>query len=310
MVTTSKIILYASYQTGDTLPGYVQFALKHLAETDFTVVLLTNKRELSEETHCFLRENNIALYLTENRGYDFGMWRRFLKDLANGRGNFVTLGSIERILLINDSIVYFQNNFADFIKRAEASNADAISLTQNNEVHPHLQSFFLYLKQEALGAFYTHLMETPEQSNFYDVVHRLEIGMAYTFDEAEVQMAALFKTHEHVMFAYPELIAQGAGFIKRKLLQKRFDFKEKVHFIRRGAYNALNTDYVKMIKDAGVAPDFDLSWLPQPVDSSAKQVADKLWEKPFQKVGWPLLRTAIKAKYKILGKKLEGEEYK
>lgn len=310
MSASTKVILYASYQTGDTLPGYVQFALKHLAETDFTVILLTNERELSEATHSFLKENNITLYLTENRGFDFGMWRRFLKDIANGRGNLVSLSNVERLLLINDSIVYFQNNFADFIKRAEASNADAISLTQNDEVRPHLQSFFLYLKQEALGAFYTHLMETPEQSTFYDVVHRLEIGMANIFDEAEVQMAALFQTHGHIMFAYPELIAQGAGFIKRKLLQKRFDFKEKVHFIRRGAYDALNADYVKMIEDAGVAPDFDMSWLPQPVDSSAKQVADKLWEKPFQKVGWPLLRTAIKTKYKILGRKLEGEEYK
>lgn len=310
MSASTKVILYASYQTGNTLSGYVQFALKHLAETDFTVILLTNERELSEATHSFLKENNITLYLTENRGFDFGMWRRFLKDIANGRGNLVSLSNVERLLLINDSIVYFQNNFADFIKRAEASNADAISLTQNDEVRPHLQSFFLYLKQEALGAFYTHLMETPEQSTFYDVVHRLEIGMANIFDEAEVQMAALFQTHGHIMFAYPELIAQGAGFIKRKLLQKRFDFKEKVHFIRRGAYDALNADYVKMIEDAGVAPDFDISWLPQPVDSSAKQVADKLWEKPFQKVGWPLLRTAIKTKYKILGRKLEGEEYK
>lgn len=310
MSASTKVILYASYQTGDTLPGYVQFALKHLAETDFTVILLTNERELSEATHSFLKENNITLYLTENRGFDFGMWRRFLKDIANGRGNLVSLSNVERLLLINDSIVYFQNNFADFIKRAEASNADAISLTQNDEVRPHLQSFFLYLKQEALGAFYTHLMETPEQSTFYDVVHRLEIGMTNIFNEAEVQMAALFQTHGHIMFAYPELIAQGAGFIKRKLLQKRFDFKEKVHFIRRGAYDALNADYVKMIENAGVAPDFDMSWLPQPVDSSAKQVADKLWEKPFQKVGWPLLRTAIKTKYKILGRKLEGEEYK
>ena len=91
MASRSKVILYASYQLGDTLPGYVHFALKHLAETDFTVILLTNKRELSEETMKFLKENEISLYLTENHGFDFGMWRRFLKDLANGRGSFAGL---------------------------------------------------------------------------------------------------------------------------------------------------------------------------------------------------------------------------
>lgn len=310
MPISSKIILYASYQTGDTLPGYVQFALRHLAETDFRVVLLTNKRPLSAETMKFLEENEIHLYLTENHGFDFGMWRRFLKDLANGRGDFVTLDGISRLLLVNDSIVYFQNNFAEFIRRAEASTADVVSLTQNDEVRPHLQSFFLYIKQEALGAFYLHLLETPEQETFYDVVHRLEIGMANVFEEAEVQTAALYRTHLPILFAYPELIAQGCGFVKRKLLQRRFDIKEKIHFIRHKAYHSLNADYRALAIDAGLAPDFKEEWLPDPVGNMAFQTADKLWQKAFDKVGWPLLRKAIKTKYKLLGKELKGDEYK
>ena len=309
-MSNGKVILYASYQTGETLPGYVKFALKHLAETDFTVILLTNKRPLSAETMAFLEDNEIKLYLTENHGFDFGMWRRFLKDIANGRSNLVEFNSITRLLLLNDSIVYFQNNFAEFIRRAEASTADVVSLTQNDEVRPHLQSFFLYLKQEALGAFYLHLLETPEQETFYDVVSRLEIGMANVFEEAEIKTASLYSTHLPAMFAYPELIAQGGGFIKRKLLQCRFDFKEKVHFIRHGAYKALNTDYHKMVINAGLAPDFKKEWLPKRIGNSTTQVIDKLWQKAFYRVGWPILRKAIKTKYKILGKPLYGDEYK
>ena len=309
-MSNGKVILYASYQTGEKLPGYVRFALKHLAETDFTVILLTNKRPLSAETMAFLEDNEIKLYLTENHGFDFGMWRRFLKDIANGRSNLVEFNSITRLLLLNDSIVYFQNNFAEFIRRAEASTADVVSLTQNDEVRPHLQSFFLYLKQEALGAFYLHLLETPEQETFYDVVSRLEIGMANVFEEAEIKTASLYSTHLPAMFAYPELIAQGGGFIKRKLLQCRFDFKEKVHFIRHGAYKALNTDYHKMVINAGLAPDFKKEWLPKRIGSSTTQVIDKLWQKAFYRVGWPILRKAIKTKYKILGKPLYGDEYK
>lgn len=309
-MSNSKVILYASYQTGENLPGYVQFALKHLAETDFTVVLLTNKRPLSAGTMSFLEDNGIKLFLTENHGFDFGMWRRFLKEVANGRNSFVEFNSITRLLLVNDSIVYFQNKFAEFIQRAEASTADVVSLTENDEVRPHLQSFFLYLKQEALGAFYLHLLETPEQETFYEVVHRLEIGMSSAFEEAEVQTASLYRTHLRALFAYPELIAQGAGFIKRKLLQRRFDFMEKVHFIRHGAYDALNADYRKLVVDAGLAPDFKEEWLPKPVEGAAFQLVDQLWQKSFDKIGWPLLRTAIKTKYKLLGKELKGDEYK
>ena len=310
MSVSSKIILYASYQTGDTLPGYVQFALKHLAETDFTVVLLTNRRPLSAETMSFLEDNGIMLYLTENHGFDFGMWRRFLKDAAGGWNSVADLNSISRLLLVNDSIVYFQNNFAEFIRHAECNTADVISLTENDEVRPHLQSFFLYLKQEALGAFYLHLLETPEQETFYDVVHRLEIGMADIFEEAEVRTAALYCTNQRALFAYPELIAQGAGFIKRKLLQRRFNFQEKVHFIRHGAYDSLHTDYHKLVMDAGLAPDFKEEWLPKVIGNVAFRAADTLWQKSFDVVGWPVLRTAIKAKYKLLGKEPVGDEYK
>ena len=66
MSTFKKIALYASYQTGKDLPGYVQFALSHLAKTDFHVVLLTNERELSQESYEFIADNDIELFLTPN----------------------------------------------------------------------------------------------------------------------------------------------------------------------------------------------------------------------------------------------------
>ena len=81
--SSKKIALYASYQTGEDLPGYVRFALKHLAETDFHIVLLTNERPLSEATYEFLSENRIELFLTRNHGFDFGMYRRYLQLQAN-----------------------------------------------------------------------------------------------------------------------------------------------------------------------------------------------------------------------------------
>lgn len=285
-----KVILYASYQKGPELPGYIRFALQHLSETPFRVVLLTNKRELSPDTLRFLEDHNIFLYLTENHGLDFGMWRRFLKDLANCKGNFTTLSGISRLVLMNDSVVYYRNRFQEFFDRAERSDADAISLTQSEEVRPHLQSYFLYLKPESLGAFYMHLLETPEQETFYDVFHRLEIGMASAFEDAEVRTEALYPTRGlQDIYSYPELIAAGAGFIKCKLLQRRFSLKEKVSFIKREAGDILNTDYHSLIIKSGTAPDFKEEWLPAPA-GIIQQAADKLWEKPLEKLGIPLYK--------------------
>lgn len=297
-----KVILYASYQTGPELPGYVRFALQHLSKTPFRVVLLTNKRELSPDTLSFLEDHNIFLYLTENHGFDFGMWRRFLKDLANGKSSFNTLSGISRLVLMNDSIVYYQNRFQEFLDRAEASDADAIGLTQSEEYRQHLQSFFLYLKTEALGAFYMHLLETPEQENYYDVVHRLEIGMANAFEDAEVKTGFLFSTGEISMLSFKDLIPQGAGFVKRKLLQHRFNLKEKLSFVRHEAIDILNANYHEMIMKAGIDKDFKEEWLPAPVESSLHQAADVLWEKPLEKFAPPLYEAFLKAKNKLLKK--------
>jgi lipopolysaccharide biosynthesis protein len=313
MPSYKKIALYASYQTGKNLPGYVRFALRHLAATDFHVVLLTNDRELSEETYKFIADNDIELFLTQNHGFDFGMWHRYLKLKVNNPTAGVaqeSMGNLDRLLVLNDSIVYFQNNFEKFFAEAEKSTADVVSLTSSNEIYPHLQSFFLYMKQPALGAFFMHLFETPEQEDFLSTVRHMEIGLSEKFVEAEVRMEALYPTEGKALFSARELIEQGAGFIKRKLLQRRFNFDEKVYFIRMGAKDVLNTDYAAIVKQAGLAHDFKEEWLPTAVDSPLRHKADLLWEGAFDKVGWPLLRTAIKTKYKLLGKPLEGDEYK
>ena len=291
--TPLKIALYASYQTGEEIPGYVRYALAHLAKTDFKVVLLTNERTLSQASYEFLADNGIELFLTQNHGFDFGMWKRYLhmQAISNSENE-----NIERLLLINDSVVYYQDKFEEYLEQAEKSHADVVSLTSNDEFAPHLQSFFLYMKPAALGVFFMHLFETPEQENFYDVTRRLEVALSEKFGEAEVKMESLYHTERPVFFAYKELIEQGAGFIKRKLLQRRFDYEEKKHFVRYHAYDALNENYLALIKKAGFAPDFKEEWFPKCNDTLVSRAKDFLWEKAFQVAGFPAKRFIDKFK--------------
>lgn len=291
--TPLKIALYASYQTGEEIPGYVRYALAHLAKTDFKVVLLTNERSLSQASYEFLADNGIELFLTQNHGFDFGMWKRYLhmQAISNSENE-----NIERLLLINDSVVYYQDKFEEYFEQAEKSHADVVSLTSNDEFAPHLQSFFLYMKPAALGVFFMHLFETPEQENFYDVTRRLEVALSEKFGEADVKMESLYHTERPVFFAYKELIEQGAGFVKRKLLQRRFSYEEKKHFVRYHAYDALNENYLALIKKAGFAPDFKAEWFPRPCENPIARAKDFVWEKAFQLVGFPAKRLIDKIK--------------
>lgn len=285
--TPLKIALYASYQTGEEIPGYVRYALAHLAKTDFKVVLLTNERTLSQASYEFLADNGIELFLTQNHGFDFGMWKRYLhmQAISNSENE-----NIERLLLINDSVIYYQDKFEEYFEQAEKSHADVVSLTSNDEFAPHLQSFFLYMKPAALGVFFMHLFETPEQENFYDVTRRLEVALSEKFGEADVKMESLYHTERPVFFAYKELIEQGAGFVKRKLLQRRFSYEEKKHFVRYHAYDALNENYLALIKKAGFAADFKEEWFPRPCENPVARAKDFVWEKAFQLVGFPAKR--------------------
>ena len=127
-------VLYASFQTGESLPGYIRYALEALCQTGYSVVYLTNERDLDASSHAFLDSHHIELFFTVNHGYDFGMWHRYIAYTAQFRRE-----EWERLVLVNDSIVYFQNRFVKLFQTAEEMSADVVSLTSNEEQAPHLQ---------------------------------------------------------------------------------------------------------------------------------------------------------------------------
>lgn len=251
-------ILYASYQTGESLPGYVKYALESLCSTGYSVAYLTNERDLDPASHAFLESHRIELFFTENRGYDFGMWKRYIQYTAKFRRE-----EWERLVLVNDSVVYFQNRFLAFFNMAEENPADVISLTENDEFAPHLQSFFLYFKASAISPFCQRLLDEPEGENFYDTVKRLEVGTSVFLREQGLSLAALFHTQRPVLFSYTELIERKCGFVKRKLLEGRWTRPEVFFFFDGNAREALQADYIACIQKFGSPDsDFDPKWLP------------------------------------------------
>ena len=58
------LILYASYQEGVSLTGYVRYALDGLVRTGFPVVMITNQGDLDGDSRGFLSERGITLFAT------------------------------------------------------------------------------------------------------------------------------------------------------------------------------------------------------------------------------------------------------
>ena len=257
VVKVNGKILYSSFQTGRTLPGFIRYALSGLVRTGFSVVLLTNRRELEPESLAFLEQQGVELFFTENLGFDFGMWRRYLDAIPAETRN-----SWERLLLINDSVVYFRDVFGDFLREAESRSADVVSLTCNDMVAFHLQSFFLYMKPRAIRLFDSHLLESPIHSEYWDVVKSMEIGFSQKVLKAGLSLDALFRTERNVFFSYGDLIKHGSGFVKRRLTERRFTIPEISFYLHNQADYVLKTDYVRLIEREGhMDPAFQADWI-------------------------------------------------
>lgn len=250
-------ILYSSFQTGQTLPGFIRYALSGLVRTGFPVVLLTNRRELDAESTAFLEQQGIELFFTVNHGFDFGMWRRYLESVPADTRN-----AWERLLLVNDSVVYFRDVFPGYLREAESRPADMVSLTSNDMIAFHLQSFFLYLKPRAIRLFYVHLLESSVHADYKEIVKSMEVGFSQRLIREDLVLDSLFHTDKPISFASRELICRQAGFVKRRLLEWRFGFPEMLFFNHYGESRALVTDYARLIeRRGGRDPNFRPEWL-------------------------------------------------
>lgn len=249
-------VLYSSFQQGTSLPGYVRCALAGLMRTGFDVVLLTTQSELDDESLAFLRDHRIELVATINKGFDFGMWRRYLEGISDEARN-----SIHRLVLVNDSVVYYRDVFKDLFQQAESRGADAVSISCNRDYGYHLQSFFLYMKPRARDLFYSHIFEQDIPDVYWDVVVRMEIGLTHRMIREHLKVEPLFDYGKPFDYSYEKVVRDGLGFVKRKLLDKRYTFGQTVAFMRHDL-RAFNIDYTALIlKEGQMDNEFKPEWL-------------------------------------------------
>ena len=282
----TRLALYSSFQQGRVLPGYVRYALDGLARTGFPVVLITNQDDLDHDSRSFLAARGITLFATENRGFDFGMWRRYLATLPEP-----DRGALERLVLVNDSVVYFRDVFPAFFERAEGKDADMVSLSSNADFGFHLQSFFLYMKPRAIAAFLEHIFSTDDQGVYWDAVMNMEVGLSREMLRKHLVLEPLFRFDTPFDFSYEKLILMQAGFVKRKLLEKRYTFGQTLYFLRNNR-RALDLDYRALILGhGGMDVNFRPEWLVtrQPAGLREK-LRRRFWRLLFW--GWTLISDA------------------
>ncbi len=165
----SRLCLFSSYYDKPTIPLYVENYLRSLLPFHEKVILLTNKRDMTESSLVFLKDLNIQMLAFENEGYDFGMWYHAFQELD--------IEEFDQITLVNDSCVLI-NKLDGFFQWVRSLKLDCYAMSDNHELAYHFQSFFLVFDRKALAAVKKYFEFFAIIQDKLNVVLHYEIGLS------------------------------------------------------------------------------------------------------------------------------------
>lgn len=210
-----SICFFSSYFNGEDIPYYIRVYLSELSGHFTDVILLTNEKELGEDSTHFLKSINALYRVYPNEGLDFGMWQKAFKEF--------NIYDYDRIGLINDSCILFRK-LDDVFERINKSDFDYCGLLASSQVEWHIQSYFLILNKKAIEPVKNYFIQHGITSDFESTIHTYEVGLTKHMQSLNLKTGVLFnsdlsssKFNPSYMDVVP-LIKKEFPLIKRKLI--------------------------------------------------------------------------------------------
>jgi lipopolysaccharide biosynthesis protein len=238
-----KICLFSHYSEKE-IPNYVFYYLEKLSQIVDKIILLTNKREISNID--LLSTINVSYKLYENSGWDFGMYYKYFKEHPED--------IYEELFLVNDSMVAFNSLFIinDWLSK---SDADMKGLIDSSEINYHLQSYFLVLNEEAQILFKSYLNNFGIIEDFGETIRTYEVGFSQFLLKNGYKIESMYNYKDYMsknktnisIHAAENLIKNGFPLIKKKVLFNTFN-KHEMKFIKYLGYD-FNIDYKSILKE-------------------------------------------------------------
>jgi lipopolysaccharide biosynthesis protein len=180
-----KLALYAHYSKDKDVARHVLFFLRKLRELDFQTYFISNS-PVSLSGREQLHECCARVIQRENAGFDFAMWQKGLAECD--------LSQVEELLLTNSSIVGPLQPLAALWQDPALKEYDFWGLTDNDEIWPHLQSFFLVFHSRVIRSnFFLQFWKSilPYQDK-YQVIRSYEVGLTNWLEQNGFKWKALF----------------------------------------------------------------------------------------------------------------------
>jgi hypothetical protein len=131
---SDKYVLFVLYVKGKT-PPFIETLFRAIGRTRLNLVISTNARIVAAQREALLEHCHLLIERAD-LGRDFGGYRDGIRYLLR------TVESIERLILLNDSLFYIENGL-DTLLAALNGEHDVIGLTEDFHLNYHIQSFAL-----------------------------------------------------------------------------------------------------------------------------------------------------------------------
>lgn len=193
---SGRFAIFLVYQPKQT-PWYVENALRALAATQTNVLLVFN-HPVDEERLARFRQDSFRIMIRNNTGLDIGGYRDGYLALHDEP-------SLERLLILNDSVYFFERGLQAFFERLMSSTADISAPYENRQFHYHVQSFCISLSRrmatcEGVKRFFEDYI--PVNSRRW-AIHMGEIGLSDALTQSAESIEILYSTEHLVSYSGP-----------------------------------------------------------------------------------------------------------
>ena len=260
-----RVAVFASYSADGVLPPQVQPYLEGLRPLVERIVVVCDNDLAPDQRACLL---GLADHVITGRHgeYDFGSYKRG-EAWARDAG---WLDDADDLILCNDSCFGPVGSFAPMFTHMDARHLDFWGATDSQEIHPHLQSFFVVLNWHVFQsrAFRDFVGSITKQPNVHEVIKKYEIGLTKTLAEAGYSWGAMVEnrlegvhpndpTYRNITLHPILSMGMGLPLVKAKALRSVADNVEGPNRALEWLKNNSDTIYQAAISNLNIARFLD-----------------------------------------------------
>ena len=187
----NDVILLTLFIPGQHLSSLQKEMIGIYKQCGYTVVAILNMRDISVSEIAY-QDCLQADYIIsrENIGFDFGAWRAASWMLPN-------LSSAKSLSFTNDSIFPLSPEYLSDIKSQCASSDSILFLTQNTQIRPHFQTYFISVPGKLIyRTLLSYFSSQPWISSKQVLIDRIELNTVSHFRELDLPCRILFRVPE------------------------------------------------------------------------------------------------------------------